>query len=67
MIQQLLFAFTFLFGVLSLLTNTKLFNTRIDGFFDTFSWYKLPSFLKYLDILIFTGSLLYQINYWLYK
>lgn len=67
MIQQLLFAFTFLFGVLSLLTNTILFRNRIDGFFDTFSWYKLSSFLKYLDILIFTSSLLYQINYWLYK
>ena len=67
MIQQLLFCFTFIFGVLALLTKTKLFNQEITGFFDTIYWNKTHIFFKWLDIIILLISLTYQINYWLYK
>lgn len=66
MIQQFLFCFTFLFGVISLLTKTKIFNKEITGFFDTLYWKKTPILFQWLDMIILLLSLTYQINYWLY-
>lgn len=66
MIQQFLFSFTFLFGVLAFLTYTKLFDKKINGFFHTIYWKNEHIFFEWLDIIILIFSLLYQINYWLY-
>jgi len=65
MITKLLFILTFIFGVIQLLTYTKLFGREINGFFETLYWGKIPFFLKWLDVIIFLMSLGYQINYWL--
>lgn len=61
----LLFSLTFIFGPVELLTYTKLFNKELNGFFNTLYWKNLPPILKYIDVLIFISSLIYQINYWL--
>jgi hypothetical protein len=63
--ETFLFIFTFIFGVLTLITYTKIFNREISGFFDTIYWRKLHFFFKWLDVMIFLFSLGYQINYWL--
>lgn len=65
MITKLLFIITFIFGVIQLLTWTKIFSREINGFFETLYWKNIPVFLKWLDIIIFLISLGYQINYWL--
>lgn len=63
--EKLLFVFTFIFGVLQFITWTKVFGREFIGFCDTIYWKELPTFFKWLDIIIFLGSLGYQINYWL--
>lgn len=63
--KTFLFCFTFIFGVIQLLTKTKIFEMEFNGFFNTIYWKKLPSFFKWLDVIIFLLSLAYQINFWL--
>lgn len=61
--QTILFIFTFIFGTLRLLTFTKLFNMHLSGFIEVV----LPNdrdFWKYVDYLIFYGSIGYQIWFW---
>lgn len=66
MLEKIIFALTFIFGVIALLGQTKLFEIRIGGFFDTVLPTKIKPWLKYLDVLIFLFSLSYQLIYWLY-
>ena len=66
MLDQILFAVTFVFGVVSLLTKTKVFDTTLGGLLDTLYWRKLHPFFKWIDVLIFLFSLGYQSVYWLY-
>ena len=62
--QMIIFVFTFIFGIISMLTNTKLFDIRLVGFFDALCWKANSSFLKWLDVAILLGSLGYQIYFW---
>lgn len=64
--EQLLFGFTFLFGVIRIITWMKIFDIQISGFFNTFYTKKLNLFFNFLDHVIFISSLIYQIIYWLY-
>lgn len=64
--EKLLFGFTFLFGLIRLLTWTKIFDTRIGGIIDTFTRVELTLFWSTVDYIIFFGSLIYQTIYWLY-
>ena len=66
MLDQILFSVTFVFGVVSLLTRTKVFDTTLGGMLDTLYWRKIPAFFKWIDVLIFLFSLGYQAFYWLY-
>jgi hypothetical protein len=66
MLDQILFSVTFVFGVVSLLTRTKVFDTTLGGLLDTLYWRKIPAFVQWIDVLIFLFSLGYQANYWLY-
>jgi hypothetical protein len=63
-LQNFLFIFTFNFGVIQLITYTKLFDTKLNGFFNTTYWKELPPFFKWLDVIIFLFSIGYQINFW---
>jgi len=63
--NKFLFIFTFIFGVISLTTYTKVFDRNIAGFFDTLWPTDTTPLLKWLDLIIFVLSLAYQINYWL--
>ena len=65
MIHNILFTFTFIYGVLALLTYTKIFEKKITGCIDSLFWKELPLFFRWLDVVIFFGSLAYQVNYWL--
>lgn len=67
MLEQILFSVTFVFGVLSLLTRTKLFDTTLGGVLDTLYWRKLPPVLQWIDVILFLLCLGYQANYWLYN
>jgi|LakMenEpi05May12_1017382.scaffolds.fasta_scaffold01806_2 hypothetical protein len=67
MLEQILFSATFVFGVLSLLTRTKLFDTTLGGLLDTLYWRKLPPVFQWIDVILFLLCLGYQANYWLYN
>jgi hypothetical protein len=67
MIQEILFAITFIFGVFTPLTWTKIFDKQINGLFDVVYWAKTHVFFKWLDVIIFLLSLGYQSVYWLYR
>lgn len=61
-LNTLLFAFTFYFGVIVLVSHTKLFSVKIPMLFMTFGFKRM--FYQYLDTLIFLFSIIYQINFW---
>ena len=61
---QFLLSFTFVYGILRLITLTKLFNYSIQAFFEAFSIN--GKFFKYLDVIIIIGSLIIQSHYWLF-
>jgi hypothetical protein len=67
MLDQIIFAITFVFGPISLLTRTKLFYTFVGGILDTIYWRTSNKFMKWLDLMIFITSLGYQSIYWLYR
>lgn len=66
-LQQFLLAFTFVYGIVALLTYTKIFEKAIGGFFDSLTVNKLKPFYQWLDMVIFISSLIYQSWYWLFK
>ena len=65
--QQILLSLTFVFGVIALLTYTKIFDTKISGFFEAISPFKLKPFFIWVDLLVFIFSLCYQSWYWLFR
>ena len=67
MIQEILFAVTFIIGVFMPLTWTKIFDKQINGLFDIVYWRKIHVSFKWIDIIIFLLSLGYQSVYWLYR
>jgi hypothetical protein len=67
MAQQILLTFTFVFGVISLLTYTSVFQKIVGGFFHTIYWKQCNKFFKWLDLMIFIISLMYQSWYWLFS
>lgn len=66
-LQTFLLPFTFVFGVIQLITWLNIFQKVIDGSIETLSFIKLNWFFKYIDILIFIFSLMYQSWYWLFR
>jgi len=69
---QILLAITFVFGVLRLLTNTKVFDMRLIGILETIFTVQSTKHIfgilvKYLDNIIFYGSLAFQAWYWLFR
>ena len=62
-IQEFLFSFTFVFGVLHLLTYTKLFETALVTFTEGFT-IKTPKWFKLVGYWGFYLSLFYQSFFW---
>jgi len=66
MLLQILLAITFVFGVVRLITFTRVFEKDLVGIIKTI----LPInhiLIQYLDYLIFYGSLCFQAWYWLFQ
>ncbi len=64
-LQEFLFSFTFVFGVIYLLSHTVLFSNKIARFFEAlYKAEKMPIFLKYIDCYLFYLSLFYQSFFW---
>ena len=63
-IQEFLFTFSFLFGVVYLLTHTPLFTKSISTFTDALTYTKLHPFWGLVGYYIMYGSLFYQILFW---
>lgn len=62
-IEQFLFSFTFVFGVVYLLSNTKLFTKPLVTFTEAFT-IKTPKYLVLLGYWGFYLSLIYQSFFW---
>jgi hypothetical protein len=62
-IQEFLFSFTFVFGVLYLLTLTKLFTQHLTTFTEAFT-INTPEWLKLVGYWGFYLSLFYQSFFW---
>lgn len=64
-LQEFLFSFTFVFGVLYLLTHLVVFRNNTSRFFEAlYKAEKMPILLKYLDCYLFYLSLFYQSLFW---
>ena len=62
-LQEFLFSFTFVFGVLYLLSHTKLFTKHLETFTEGFT-IKTPKWLVLVGYWIFYSSLFYQSFFW---
>ena len=63
--MKILLAITFVFGVMRFLSTTKLFESKMNNFFEGHSA-KRP-FYQHLDLLFYRFSLVFQAWYWLFK
>lgn len=63
-LQEFLFSFTFVFGVLYLLSHTKLFTKSLETFVDALVYIKLKPFWNLIGYWIFYLSLFYQVLFW---
>lgn len=69
--MKILLVLTFVYGVLKLLTHTKIFNRNLVGILESIlimrqsSWYY--GLVLWLDMLFFYFSLCYQAYYWIFK
>lgn len=63
-IQEFLFSFTFVWGVVHLLTTTPLFKKELQTFLELLVYVKLPPFWGLLSYWIFYSSLFYQVYFW---
>ncbi len=64
-LEEFLFSFTFVFGVVYLLSYTKLFDNGTARFFEAL--YKAeskPRILNFIDCYLFYLSLFYQVLFW---
>jgi hypothetical protein len=62
--QEFLFSFTFVFGVLYLLSYTKLFTKNFETFTEALVYCKLQPFWTLVGYWIFYSSLFYQSLFW---
>lgn len=62
-LQEFLFSFTFVFGVIYLLSHTPLFNTKLETFTEAFT-IKTPRILQLVGMWGFYLSLFYQSLFW---
>lgn len=62
-LQELLFSFTFVFGVLYLLSHTMLFTKSLETFIEGFTL-STPKWLKLVGYWGFYLSLFYQSFFW---
>jgi hypothetical protein len=62
-LQEFLFSFSFVFGVIYLLSHTKLFTVSLETFTVAFT-IKTPKWLKLVGYWIFYFSLFYQSFFW---
>ena len=63
--MNFLFVFTFVFGVLRFLTQTKLFDTSLGGFFDlVWPGPQIHPFFTWLDKIIYYLCLAFQVWFW---
>jgi len=71
MIMQILLALTFVFGVLFLISMTKLFDTRLETIFIAVVPHSANSifakFLRFIGVWFFYFSLVFQAWYWLFS
>lgn len=67
MIEKIILAVTFVYGVVFLLTMTKIFNKNLVGLIDSLWPTEVRGIWKWLDMVIFYLSLVYQAYYWLFK
>jgi hypothetical protein len=63
-LQEFLFSFTFVFGVIYLLSNTPIFTKSLQTFTEALVYVKLPPLLGLVGYWIFYGSLFYQAYFW---
>lgn len=69
--MKILLVLTFVYGVLRLLTHTKIFNKNLVGVLESIlimrqsTWYY--GLVLWLDMLFFYFSLCYQAYYWIFK
>lgn len=69
--MKILLVLTFVYGVLNLLTHTKIFNRNLVGILESTlimrqsTWYR--GLVLWLDMLFFYFSLCYQAYYWIFK
>ena len=63
-IQEFLFSFTFVFGVIYLLTYTKLFTKSLETFTEALLYVKPHPFITLLGYWVFYCSLFYQSYFW---
>lgn len=66
MILNILLTITFVFGVVRLLTYTKLFKNELVGIIQIIIPHE-SKFLTYLDYLLFYFSLCFQASYWIFS
>jgi len=62
-LQEFLFSFTFVFGVLYLLSHTPLFTKSLETFTESLV-YKINNFWKLVGYWVFYLSLFYQSLFW---
>ena len=69
--MKILLVLTFVYGVLRLLTHTKIFNTNIVGILESifgsrkYAWYY--GLFLWIDMVFFYFSLCYQSYFWIFK
>ena len=69
--MKILLVLTFVYGVLKLLSHTKIFNTHLVGILRSImpvnEKNSIYGLITWIDILFFYFSLCYQSYYWLFK
>jgi hypothetical protein len=64
----LLLVITFVFGVVKLISHTKLFDNHLVGIIHMFSpTEEMHNFFHYLDILFFYFSIAFQSWFWIFR
>jgi len=69
--MKILLAITFVYGVIKLLTHTKVFDRHLTGIIESVIPYgnkaPLAKLFAVIDIWVFYGSLVFQSWYWLFR
>ena len=65
--MKILLAITFVYGIIQLLTQLKIFKHTLYNILESLSPWENKPWMQYLDILFRYFSLVFQAYYWLFK